>query len=312
LTRLLRIIAGYRQLIKTKAHYNAIISRSCLHQFRECCRSVRSARIVGPFCHYSGVEVLKGKLTVSRRCRCYNDQEGFIPRYLMDPKKLFADERHGAFCVFCGAPPQTREHVASKVLLDDPLPPDLPLVYSCHACNNGFSRDEEYVACLIDCVVSGSTDPAKVQRTKVRASLQHSSALATRIEASRRQNGTGLIWVPDQERVRNVIVKLARGHAARQYSEPRLNEPDQVMVAPLVTLSPDDRIAFETVPDSQGWPEIGSRAFMNLVVASSEVHDVDSGWTILQTGRYRYVVSEPGRVIVRIVLSEYLSCEVSW
>jgi hypothetical protein len=40
----------------------------------------------------------------------------------MDPRKLFADERHAAFCVYCGDPPTTREHAASRVLLDDPLP----------------------------------------------------------------------------------------------------------------------------------------------------------------------------------------------
>src|SRR5579871_3347053 len=92
-------------------------------------------------------------------------------RKLMDPRKLFSDERHAAFCVFCGDPPSTREHAASRVLLDDPLPVDLPMVGSCHDCNNGYSLDEEYLACLIDCVVTGSTDPSAVSRPKVRAAL---------------------------------------------------------------------------------------------------------------------------------------------
>jgi hypothetical protein len=90
----------------------------------------------------------------------------------MDPQKLCADERHGAYRVFCSAEPTTREHVVSRILLDDPLPENLPLVYSCQECNNGFSSDEEYLACLIDCVVSGSTDHMLVQRQKVRASLR--------------------------------------------------------------------------------------------------------------------------------------------
>lgn len=143
----------------------------------------------------------------------------------MDPRQLFADERHGAFCVFCGAEPTTREHVASRILLDDPLPEDLPLVYSCHACNNGFSRDEEYLACLIDCVVSGLSDPALIRREKVRASLRHSPALAARIAFGRSEDGAGtVIWKPEDDRVRNVIVKLVRAHAAHQYSERRLEE----------------------------------------------------------------------------------------
>ena len=130
----------------------------------------------------------------------------------MDPRQLFADERRTAFCVFCGDPPTTCEHAASRILLDDPLPDDLPTVGSCHRCNSGFSRDEEYLACLIDCVISGSTAPDKLERAKVRASLIHSPSLAARIASCRAEDTSGtIIWKPEDSRVRNVIVKLGAG-----------------------------------------------------------------------------------------------------
>lgn len=231
----------------------------------------------------------------------------------MDPRKLFADERHAAFCVFCGAEPTTREHAASKALLDDPLPDNLPIVFSCHDCNNGYSRDEEYLACLIDCVVSGSTDPEAVGRKKVQASLHHSPDLAARIAAARQDDGAGgILWKPEEDRVRNVVVKLARGHAAHQYSEPQLDEPEYVKIVPLVSMSVEQREAFESLPESPGWPEIGSRAFLNMLVVDDDVYDEEGGWTVLQQGRYRYAVAQPGEVVVRIVLSEYLAGEVVW
>ncbi len=231
----------------------------------------------------------------------------------MDPRKLFADERHAGFCVFCGDRPTTREHAASRVLLDDPLPDDLPLVGSCHACNNGYSRDEEYLACLMDCVISGSTDPAVVKRPKVRAALLHSPALAARIAADRTMDAAGtMIWKPEDDRVRNVIMKLARGHVAHQYSEPQLDDPTSVTVLPLTVLSAEQREAFEAVPDTLGWPEIGSRAFVNLIVAGDKTYDLESGWNVLQAGRYRYLVTQPGDTVVRIVLSEYMAAEVVW
>lgn len=231
----------------------------------------------------------------------------------MDPRKLFADERHAAFCVFCGDLPTTREHAASRVLLDDPLPDDLPLVGSCHRCNSGFSRDEEYLACLIDCVISGSTDPDKVKRPKVRVSLLHSPSLAARIAAGRTEDATGtVIWKKEDDRVRNVIVKLARGHVAHQYSQPQLDDPAHVMVMPLVVMSDAQRKVFETVPEAPGWPEIGSRAFVNVTVAGDKTYDLESGWNILQAGRYRYLVAQSGETVVRIVLSEYLAAEVVW
>jgi hypothetical protein len=231
----------------------------------------------------------------------------------MDPRKLFADERHAAFCVFCGQPPVTREHAASRILLDDPLPNDLPLVGSCLSCNSGFSRDEEYLACLIECVICGSTAPEALGRPKVRASLLHSPALAARIAAARTVDATGtLIWKPEDDRVRKVILKLARGHVAHQYSEPQLDDPEGISIVPLPLMSHGDREAFETIPGAIVYPEIGSRAFVNLFEACDKTWNPQTGWSVLQEGRYRYAVSLAGGIAVRLVLSEYLAAEVIW
>ncbi|HEY7769949.1 MAG TPA: hypothetical protein VIB55_17395, partial [Longimicrobium sp.] len=85
----------------------------------------------------------------------------------MDPRKLFLDERHSLYCAYCGDVPSTADHVPSKVLLDQPFPENLPVVRCCITCNNRFSRDEPYVACLIECVISGSVDIDRVRREKV-------------------------------------------------------------------------------------------------------------------------------------------------
>ncbi len=77
-------------------------------------------------------------------------------------------------------------------------------------------------------------------------------------------------------------------------------------------MSDAQREAFETVPETPGWPEIGSWAFVNLCVSGDRTYDVESGWNILQAGRYRYLVAQPGETVVRIVLSEYLAAEVVW
>lgn len=76
----------------------------------------------------------------------------------MDPKHLFVDERLKGSCVYCGGPPETVDHVPSRVFLDDPLPENLPVVEACRECNGGFSLDEEYLACLLECVMTGTTD----------------------------------------------------------------------------------------------------------------------------------------------------------
>jgi hypothetical protein len=71
-------------------------------------------------------------------------------------------------------------------------------------------------------------------------------------------------------------------------------------------------LSAQWVPETPGWPEIGSRAFVDLIFCNDTAYDLESGWTVLQAGRYRYLVAQPGETIVRIVLSEYLAAEVVW
>lgn len=181
------------------------------------------------------------------------------------------------------------------MLLDEPLPDDLPIIGSCYQCNSGFSQDEEYLACLVECVLGGSTDPDVVKRPKVRAALLHSPALAARIEAGRNKDASGtIVWRVEEDRMLKVIVKLARGHIAHHYSEPRVDGPVHIVAMPLGMMSENQREAFETAPENRLWPEVGSRAFVNLIVGGDTIYDVESGWNVLQAGRYRYLVAQPG------------------
>lgn len=203
----------------------------------------------------------------------------------------------------------TADHVPSKVLLDEPYPDNLMVVSACGPCNSGHSLDEEYLACFIDCVVSGSAEPDRVGRLKIQRSLAQNRRLAAQLAASR--VGTEpIIWKPEIERVRNVIVKLARGHAAYEFSEPHTDEPESAGFMPLSTMSHEQLLAFEDVSGSDfaGWPEIGSRAFMSVVEGHPE--SALGRWVTVQPGRYRYSV--PDQFSVRMVLSEYLACDVRW
>lgn len=233
----------------------------------------------------------------------------------MDPKQLFFDDRFRDVCAFCGGAADTNDHIPSKVLLDQPYPDDLPGVEACFDCNNGFSLDEEYLACFVECVICGTTDPAVLRRPKVQAIMRRKPALAAMIEASRREQDGRMIWVPENDRVRNVILKLARGHTNYAYSTQQTEEPAHVVFLPLESLSPEQRETFESMPESDGlaaYPELGSRAFANLFVVNDKVFDIEAGWSILQPGRYRFALPNSDASAVRIVLSEYLACEVLW
>jgi hypothetical protein len=83
----------------------------------------------------------------------------------VDPRHLFLDSRlAGEGCAYCGSAADSRDHVPSKILLDDPLPAYLPVVKACSHCNGSFSLDEEYLACFLECVMAGSVNPDLLSR----------------------------------------------------------------------------------------------------------------------------------------------------
>lgn len=231
----------------------------------------------------------------------------------MDPKKLFFDQRLAGFCVYCGSEPSTRDHVPSKVLLDEPYPPNLPVVFACKRCNNGFSKDEQYLACLIECVINGSSCFTLLKRDKIKRILSENPMLASKIESIKRIDENGnVFWLPDANRIKNVVLKLARGHVAYECSEPQLDEPNYISFSPITTMSHEQIKLFNTPPIEKILPELGSRAFDRTVIANNQLHSINNGWNAIQEGRYRYLVSWSDEIKVRIVLSEYLVCEVIW
>jgi hypothetical protein len=231
----------------------------------------------------------------------------------LDPRHIFIDQRLAGVCVYCGREPTTRDHVPSLVLLDEPYPNNLPVVDACDECNQSFSRDERYVACLIECAMTGTVDPSSVERDKIRRILEKNPRLRNRLYKSKKKDESGnLIWEAEVERVRTVALKIARGHAAFELGQPQLEEPTSIFFCPFVAMSDEQKTLFESAPTSSTllWPEIGCRAFIRAAknCPISYVND----WIIVQPNRYRYFVDHTEGLAIQIVLSEYLACRVVW
>ncbi len=230
----------------------------------------------------------------------------------MQQFKCYGDRRNKGFCVHCGGPDETDDHVPSKVLLDEPYPDNLIVCSSCLRCNNALSIDETYLACLLECVLAGEADPAKLHRPKIAKVLANSTSLLERLRRARSDGDNGPVWAVENERVKAVVLKLARGHAVYEYNEPRLAEPYSMSFKPIVSMDETERQAFEGSDEVglAGWPEVGSRAMQRLLIVGSNVFS--EGWLVIQDGNYRFRVSQEDGLTVNIVLREYLACRVVW
>lgn len=230
----------------------------------------------------------------------------------MQNLKCYGDSRNKGFCVHCGGPNETDDHVPSKVFLDEPYPDNLMVCSCCLKCNNAFSIDETYLACLLECVLAGDADPSKLLRPKIANVLTHNGSLIRRLKRARSEGEDGPVWSIENDRIRTVVLKLARAHAAYEYNEPRLGEPDQIDFRPLLAMRGDEREEFERTEEGMlaGWPEVGSRAMQRLLIVRSDVWQ--EGWLVVQDGNYRFRISEEDGLTVKIVLREYLACQVAW
>jgi hypothetical protein len=230
----------------------------------------------------------------------------------MDTRKLFFDERFKGVCAYCGSLADSRDHVPSRILLDEPYPNNLPVAESCTKCNQGFSLAEEYLACLLECVIHGTTTPNESFRAKVAATLTARPAIKQRIESGKRIDpDNNLIWIPETDRVREVVLKLARGHLSYELGIQRTDDPVSVEMTPLPVMTAQERHTYFSLKQEVGhlYPEIGSRAFVNVLTGKPTAYDQ---WQVIQDGRYEYAVGQSCGDWVKMTLNNYLACRVAW
>ena len=241
----------------------------------------------------------------------------------MEQLQDYSDERLLLGCIYCGAQGNTREHIPSRVLLDKPYPENLHVVEACRPCNNGFSKDEEYLACLIEAVIAGSTDPAEIERPSIAALLKRSITLRSRLDSCKTVENGRPVFTVEHERVGRVLRKLARCHAAYELKQECREEPVSAWWQPMEMLSEPFLEQFNAPHAIQTYGEIGSRGMQRLRVAEiklaglsggeGSLHLVLNDWVVVQEGRYRYqAIDDLGLVRVKIVISEYLVSEISW
>lgn len=238
----------------------------------------------------------------------------------MEQVEDFVDSRQKAWCIHCTRSlvdvETNNDHVPTKSLLRKPRPQNLPVVTICRECNNGFSRDEQYLVTFLSCVRAGTTEPGKQKKASAARALAGSTPFRAHIEKSRNEyrthcGDTRVVWTPDMPRIERVILKNARGHAYFEYGEPMLAPPAYVWALPLESLTDEERDEFEGLHDQAilaGWPEVGSRMLTRLLTGQDMVGE----WIVVQDGIYRYSVRQEGGLRVRSILSEYLATEVRW
>lgn len=222
--------------------------------------------------------------------------------------KTYEDKRLGGVCFNCGSLPTTRDHAPPKVFLDKPYPKNIIKVGSCGACNAVTSSDEQYLACLIEVTLRGSTDPDDLQRSNIAKTLRRAPALRSRLDQARYDIDGSTGFRCELERVNRVLEKMARGLWYFDHAE-ALTDAYAICRWWPAPLSPEQETDFFQTSGLQLLPEIGSHAFVRTLLPTSmtEPSKYGDGWVDIQEGRFSYSTDDSR---VRMILSDYLFVDV--
>lgn len=223
----------------------------------------------------------------------------------------FSDSRLDMQCAYCGDYPENRDHVPSKILLDKPYPENLPVVPSCIKCNNGFSIDEEYFACLIECAICGTVQIDKLSREIIKKILKRKPKLHTRLSEALLVENNSISFKIEMERFENVLSKLGYGHLKYENSETKFERPTELWFKTLSQMSETEKNSFFSISELLKAPEVGSRSMQRMYLNENGI-PVDN-WIHVQRGVYSYIVSNSlGESRIRLLIREYLACEIIW
>lgn len=222
----------------------------------------------------------------------------------------FSDERLDMTCTYCGDKHGTRDHLPSKILLDEPFPENLPVVFCCDECNQSFSLDEQYFACSIECIIHGTTEIEKLERAKIKNVLSKNEKLQQRIENSFSYKNNIKVFSFEENRFKNVITKLAKGHIKFETSEPKFDDPKHIGITTINKMSDEEIDSFFETKELDIAPEVGSRGTMNVHFADNVPY---LNWENVQDKVYQYcVIQSKTSTQVKIFIQNYFVIQVIW
>jgi|GEM_PF-1137034 len=216
-------------------------------------------------------------------------------------------------CIYCHEKADSREHIPSKVFLNEPFTTNLAILPSCIKCNNSYSENEQYVACLIDYIQYKMNNLKTVKREKIQKAFNARPYIEDELENSTKYSDDGSVEYIEynHEKIKNIVLKLSIGHAIYSLSSIYVNEQNIINYKFFPQLTKEEMDNFNLEPSYDISPEIGSRGGTYLTVSSNG--KPTAIWNIVQDGQYRFLVfHNQSSTTVRIVIGEYFYSEVIW
>lgn len=235
-------------------------------------------------------------------------------KYYGDEKKkpfIFKSKSMNSLCVYCGEVADTREHLPTKGFFEDIENMDFQILPACLACNNKFSRHEQYLIHYLEYLKKYLLCDYEISEVTAKK-LQMNPSLKQKIESEFELLSDGKVQVTyDYESIEIVLKKLAIGHIAYEMSDIFMEEPEHFNYKFIYDASEEELDKFNSIVVSDVIPEVGSRLSESIILGSDG--QIVYPWRVLNDREYRYMTFT-NKVYsgVRLVIHELLICEVLW
>lgn len=234
-----------------------------------------------------------------------NDDKNYIGDERIRPYLSYKKEN--SYCIYCSNIADSREHLPPRVFIDTPNKNEWNIVPACKTCNNGYSEDEQLVACAIEYILAMVYYDGEIQRDKVKNTFKKRPRMLEKIQLLCKIEGGNLVIDNTIiESIKNVFFKIGQGHFMYDCST-FLDDNATISIAFEPQLTQKELDEFNSPIICNCLPEIGSRASSQICL-NINANEMVILWNIIDDKNYRYLISNDG--ILRIVVREFLYIEI--
>ena len=234
-----------------------------------------------------------------------NNDKNYIGDERMRPYLTYKKEN--SYCIYCSNIADSREHLPPRVFIDIHNKNEWNIVPACKICNNGYSEDEQFVACAIEYILAMVYFNGEIQRDKIKRTFEKRPRMLEKIKSlCKIERGNLIIDNIIIESIKNVFLKIGQGHFMYDCNI-FLDDGANISIAFKPQLTQKELDEFDSPVTSNCFPEIGSRVSSQICL-NINTNEMVILWNKVDDKNYRYLISPEG--ILRIVIREFLYIEI--
>ena len=234
-----------------------------------------------------------------------NDDSNYVGDKRIRPYLSYGKNKE-SYCIYCSNIADSREHLPPRIFVDTPNINEWNIVPACRNCNNGYSEEEQLVACIVEYIIALIYYKGEIQREKIKHTFEKRPKILEKIKKlCVVENNLLQIDRSVIDMIKRIVLKIAKGHFMYECNV-FLSDDVDILIDFEPLLDKERLDEFNSPIICNYIPEIGSRASNQLYIMMGK-NQVMYPWKVVDNDNYRYAISPS---VLRIVIREFLYIKI--